>query len=182
MSNKAAVRFRFLAGAIGLASLALATSASAAFPGHNGRIAFWASIGGGGHASIYTVNPDGLGGRRLTPVPSGGAKPQAYDPTVSANGKEIVFERASGSRNTNYDIFKMRSDGSHKVRLTHTKHTDEYQPSFSPSGHRIVFERYLPGPGFEIFTMKANGSHVRRLTNNRARDVDAEFSPSGKRI
>jgi Tol biopolymer transport system component len=47
-----------------LAMLVLPASAHAAFPGHNGKIAF--SSNADGDDEIYTINPDGTGLAQLT--------------------------------------------------------------------------------------------------------------------
>jgi TolB protein len=162
------------------ATLAVAGVAPAAFPGRNGKIAFRGAPRAAKN-SIYTIRPDGTHRKRLTPVPTTETN-QAYDPAFSANAKKIVYERVVGTiDNPNYEIYKMRANGSHKVRVTNTE-TNEFDPAFSPNGHRIVFTRRLPGPGYEIFTIRADGSHERRLTDDHASDAEPSFSPSGARI
>ncbi len=66
------------------ALLALCDSASAAFPGANGRIAF--SQFDSGDREIYTANPDGSGVLQLTDNSS-------FDnlPSWSPDGSKIVF-------------------------------------------------------------------------------------------
>ena len=68
-----------------------------------------------------------------------------------ANGVRIAFSR-------NGNIWKMRSDGSHEVKLTfNTRH--EFAPTFSPNGKRIAFDRRSKdGLRFNIWTIRADGS------------------------
>jgi Tol biopolymer transport system component len=153
--------------------------AHSAFPGRIGKIAFWGAPRAA-KASIYTIHPDGTHRKRLTPVPTSETN-QAYDPAFSADAKKIAYERVVGTpQNPNYEIYKMRANGSRKVRLTDTQ-AREGNPAFSPNGRRIVFDRG-PSGGYEIFSMRVDGSDERRLTNSPAGDVAPTFSPGGERI
>src|SRR5262245_41045657 len=98
----------------------LARSASGAFPGKNGKIAFVREVSGCNFSD-----------------------PQS---------------------NCNFDIFTMRPDGSHQLRITHD-HASEFSPAFSADGRKIAFDRKG-----EIWVMDADGSHQRRLTHNQAFD------------
>jgi len=55
--------------AYGVAMLAVKEPAQAAFPGHNGRIAYVSHLPSGLH-EIYTMNPNGTGPVRLTNNPA----------------------------------------------------------------------------------------------------------------
>lgn len=139
--------------------------ADAAFPGADGRIAFWSRSGDG----ILSVHPNGDGLRRLTK--SGG------QPAWSANGRQIAF--IDGTRSSN--IFKMDADGSNRRRLTDDD-GDSSEPAWSPSGRKIVFDRRAHYRDAEIFKMGANGNKQRRLTDNNAWDIQPKWSPDGRRI
>lgn len=69
-------------------SLSGARFASAADPGKNGRIAFFANLTGTNQ--IYTVNPDGTHLFQVTNLPPSD-DPFAYAPDFSPDGKQIVF-------------------------------------------------------------------------------------------
>jgi TolB protein len=149
-------------------ALAFPHMASAAFPGPSGRIAFESRYLGG---RIFTVRPSGERPRRI-------AGRDSSAPAFSADGTRIVFERLRGG---NVDLYKMRANGSHKVRLTHSA-ADEFGPSFSPSGRRIVFARKRAGD-FDLWTMRAGGGHKRRLTRTPgAFEASPRYSPNGRRI
>jgi TolB protein len=57
----------------------------------------------------------------------------------------------------------------------------DFQPVFSPDGHRIAFMSNRDGD-MEIFVMQADGTKERRLTNNATFDAQPTFSPNGQRI
>jgi TolB protein len=156
------------AAAIGLAFLALALPASAAFPGRNGKIAF-IQRASGEVPSIHVMNGDGSHQHRLAR--------HGEDPSFSATGKRIAFDRRG-------DIYVMRADGSHKRRVTHGPAVD-VNPSFSPSGRRIVFVRRHGAPA-DVFAIRGDGSHLKRLTARHIfggdSEFDPEYSPNGKWI
>lgn len=56
--------------------------------------------------------------------------------------------------------------------------------SWSPSGKRIVFERFVPNnsQNSEIFIARADGSHAKRLTRMPSHETEPAFSPDGRRI
>jgi hypothetical protein len=196
--------------ALCLACLALTvfvSSALAAFPGANGRIAY------DGPGGIHTIRPDGSGDRLLV---------QGSGPSWSADGKHIAYLRLA---NHNAEIFTMRADGTDQRRLTHSPRFDS-NPAYSPGGGRIAFSRwnapdgvtrvvairpdgsdlrvlakggsptYSPdsrriayvGPGSSaggaIWVMRPNGSHKRQLTHPGALQWDGlpDYSPDGKHI
>jgi TolB protein len=154
--------FTGLAGPVAVfAALAQAPDAHSAFPGHNGRIAFARCLHG---CQILSTKPGGSGARELAPNDS-------REPAFSADGRWIAFQRV---RHHNFDIYKMRVDGSHEVRLTRTRLKDEWDPAFSPSGRTIVFHRQGG-----IWRMRANGRHPRRLVRHGGSPT---YSPSGNHI
>jgi TolB protein len=152
-----------------IVALASPHAALAAFPGPSGKIAFEGRYLGG---RIYTVRPNGERRQRI-------AGRDSSNPAFSADGRRIVFERF---RHGNLDLYKMRADGSHKVRLTHSP-ANETGPSFSPSGRRIVFARRHESGNYDLWTMRAGGGHKRRLTRTRGSTEDSpQYSPNGRRI
>jgi TolB protein len=165
-----AVRCAMLGAATALlVALAFPHAAFAAFPGKNGRIVFESRYLGG---RIFTIRPNGEGKRRI-------ASRDSSEPAFSANGRWIVFGRIRGE---NTDLFKMRADGSHKVRLTHSP-ANEAEPSFSPNGRKIVFARRRANGSYDLWTMRAGGGRKRRLTSTReASEGSPQYAPNGRRI
>ncbi len=82
--------------------------AHAAFPGQNGKIAFFSDRDG--NNEVYTMNADGTGQMRLT-------NNAASDvvPIWSADGLKIAF---TSTRDGNNEIYVMNADGSGQTRLT----------------------------------------------------------------
>jgi Tol biopolymer transport system component len=94
-----------------------------------------------------------------------------------ANGK-IAFH---SDRDGDSEIYTMNADGTGVVKLTDNVAND-YVPTFSPDGTKIVFTSDRDGDSDEIYTMNADGTGVVRLTNNSEIDDLPSFSPDGKRI
>jgi Tol biopolymer transport system component len=139
-------------------ALALGSSAQAAFPGANGKIAFASDRDQpnpqrfGLPSEIYTVNPDGSGETNLTQNPADDTQP-AWSP----DGSRIAF---SSNRNGNNEIYTMNADGSGLVRLTNAGGS---WPAWSPDGSKIVFVNN-PGGQPGLFVMSASdGSGVSQV-------------------
>ncbi len=174
-----------LGGVLAVAAAALLlvpTAAQASFPGRNGRIAY-TQLDSAYHSQIRTVGPNGGRVRTLTP-----ARGSASDPAFSANGKWIAYSDFKLHRASATDIYRMRSNGRHKRRLTGDRHhghlpaVQEDSPVFSPNGKWIAFVRRT-SHGPTIFKMKRNGHHVRRLSRGRRRnDTGPSWSPNGRWI
>jgi Tol biopolymer transport system component len=167
-----------------LAVVALPASAEAsAFPGTNGRIAFSQSTGNGLTDSIFTVNPDGSGIKQLT---SGHTD---SNPRYSADAKSIVFTRygfpSSSGRSASHVMF-MHSDGTALTDLSSadagTPSSDD-DPSFSPDGTHIVFDRTDTSTDQSLGIFEAtptSSATAVRLTTGR--DAYPTFSPDGTHI
>ena len=75
------------------------------------------------------------------------------------------------------EIYVMDDDGGNPRRLTNSPE-DEWGPSWSPDGKRIV---YSSGDGdwekVDIYVMDADGGNPRKLTKNPGVDDDPAWSP-----
>ena len=91
---------------------------------------------------------------------------------------QIVF--SSNRENGNFEIYVMNIHGKNPRRLTKNRH-DDFSPSWSPDGKRIVFTSERDGNS-EIYVMNADGSNPRRLTENGNFDQFPSWSPDGERI
>ena len=138
-------------------------------------------------ASIYVVNENAAGLRRLTRPAFGD-----YEPAWSPDGRRIAFVRFTGAFDAvwNHDpreIYVMNSDGSNVRRLTRNRLYDG-APSWSRDGRRILFSRgrvvvdRLTRVHADLWVMQVDGQRKRRLTRSRAVELDAAFSPDGRRI
>ena len=102
-----------------------------------------------------------------------------YDgnPVWSPAGDRIAFE---SSRDGNYEVYVMDSDGSNPTNLTPSSGSDG-KPAWSPAGHRIAFESYRDG-NYEVYVMDSDGSNPTNLTQNSGVDRKPVWSPAGDRI
>jgi Tol biopolymer transport system component len=153
-----------------------AGSASSAFLGINGRIAFTSARGG--NADIWVMNPNGSGQRDLT----AGSPAADTLPQWSPNGKLIVFQSYRNQREfpDDADVYVMGANGGDLREVTFSNAFDG-DPAWSPDGKRIAFESRRDGNS-EIYTINANGSGAKRLTVNSVFDGDPAWSPDGKSI
>lgn len=143
-----------------------------------GRIAFVAE--GVGTPQLFTVRPDGTARRQITHLPDG----EAANPDWSHDGSRLTYEASIGEH---AGVFVAAADGRGGRDLT--PEGFQGQPSFSPDGRTIAFERDAGPNDNGIFVMHADGSRVRRLTRNPFKvsddcgcDTDPSFSPDGTTI
>ena len=178
------IKGRRLCVLAGLAALALTVSlatlaarSEAAFPGTPGKIGFDSTRDG--NTEIYVMDADGSDPTRLTDNPA-----IDRDAAFSADGKRIAFvnQRNIDDPATS-EVYVMDFDGLNSSNLTQLTHNTagDFQPVFSPDGHRIAFASDRDGD-MEIFVMQADGTKERRLTNNATFDAQPTFSPNGQRI
>ena len=126
-ASRSTVRYHLIllltAIALTAASIAGAASASAAYPGRDGRLSFTRAN------QVYSINSDGSGVKKLT------SSAKNYWARWAPNGNRIAFvhETASGSK----DIWVMRANGTHKQQVTHLGSVTA--PTWSPDGRWIAF-------------------------------------------
>lgn len=136
------------------------------------------------YSHIFLVRVDGSGLRQLTY----GAEVRDTDPTFAPSGKTIAFvsERGNGRTGDRFDIFSIRSDGTHLKPLIDGRLKEE-EPDFSPDGRFIAFTSNLhDGPN--VFVARADGRRVRQLTKARGGCyrgrcyLSPSWAPDGKHI
>ena len=74
----------------------------------------------------------------------------------------------------------MDANGGNQLNLTNNRH-DDWDPSWSPDGKRIVFVSDQDG-NWEIYVMDADGGNQLNLTNNHRHNNNPSWSPNGERI
>ncbi len=94
------------------------------------------------------------------------------------------------TRDGDYAIYEMNTDGGGQTRLTEDANGDasfprglffQIDPAWSPDGSKIAFASRRGG-SFDIYVMSADGTGTRRLTSTRADDVHPTWSPDGEQI
>jgi Tol biopolymer transport system component len=160
-----------------LAALVFASPAFATYAGHNGRIAFAAITNG--QSQIFTVRPNGHDLLQITHL-DGDSSQVDWSP----DGRRLVFEldTADGA-----SIELANADGSGLTNLTPTTACCSGQPSFTPDGKHIVFERYDPDTNDDaIWMMDVDGANVHRTVdpwpNGLGFATDPNVSPDGRRL
>lgn len=111
-----------------------------------------------------------------------GTSAWASGETVPARNGELVFSSVR-VKNGNFDLYRMRADGSRLRRITSGPGFERY-PRWSPDGRTIAYisDRSKPRsePAYEIYAL--TGTSLRRLTNDRSIDDQVSWSPDGTRI
>ena len=152
-----------------LVCLVLAEPAAAAWPGHNGAIAFVRSgTSARSNSDIWIETRSGRQ-RRLTATP----RIQETAPTFSPNGGTIAYVRRSGG---DADIWLMRRNGSGKRALIEGEQ-DELQPSFFPSGRSLVYTVFDGERDWMVYSVRTNGTSKRRQVGDASYPV---VSPNGR--
>ncbi len=123
-------------------------------------------------------------GSRVYTVPIGGGKPTLITPTGpsylhgwSPDGKWLTF---TGSRNDEFDIYKVPSAGGPEIRLTTAKGLDDGS-EYSPDGNYIYFNSTRSGT-MQLWRMNPDGTNQEQLTDDEYNNWFAHISPDGKWI
>ena len=153
----------------------------------DGRLIAFASLrnapdaGEKGGSRIFVMRSDGRGVRQVGPGAFGFAD---SNPSFSPNGRRIVFQRYTPSRQSTH-IFSVKLNGRGLRQLTRGRSADA-EPTYSPNGRWIAFVSNRAGRrsggGSDIFSMRPNGRHVRMLVGGPARDFAPDVSPDGRRV
>ncbi|HSB66931.1 MAG TPA: hypothetical protein VLD65_10150 [Anaerolineales bacterium] len=99
----------------------------------------------------------------------------------------IVFY---SERDGDAEIYLMNVDGSDQRPLTDNA-ADDFSPSWSPDGRRIIFESdrddphqraCFPNCNYNLYVMNADGSEQQQLTSLPGAEWHADWSPDGKSL
>ena len=126
-----------------------------------------------GQQNLFTVNrKDGKDRKQLTKL----TRVNNW-PDFSPDGKRIVF---GSTRDGNFELYSMKSDGTDVVRLTENRFQD-VRPKYSPDGKHIAFVSTRDG-NHEVYVMKSDGSDIRRVTRHEERDDYPAWHPDGRHL
>ena len=156
----------------------VAAPAGATYPGHNGRLAFWA-VTNDGTAQIFTVQANGSDLRQITHVTDG----DAGQPDFSPDGSQIVFNVGRDTGEPFCSVELMSSSGGPITDLTGDRNGCEGDASFTPDGQRVVFERYDDVTNVDaMWSMDLTGGDRRQITTGTAGITDPNVSPDGRTV
>lgn len=110
--------------------------------------------------------------KKVTPVTNNDC--DDWGPAWSPDGNWFTFySDCDGDRN----IYKIRTNGKDRKRLTFTSGSNSWFPTWSPDGKQITFSSNRSGK-YHIYVMNADGSNVKDLASG----CVSYFSPDGKQI
>lgn len=131
---------------------------------------------------LSSTGPDPNLGSLIYTVPITGGQPKLITPVGpsylhgwSPDGRFLVF---TGSRNNEFDIYRVTANGGPELRLTDAKGLDD-GPEYSPDGQYIYFNSNRTG-NMLIYRMKADGTEQTALTDGPFHDWFPHVSPDGK--
>ena len=98
---------------------------------------------------------------------------------VSPDRRWLVFD---SNRNGNQDIWRMPLDGSTPPEPISAGPEDEFQPSFSPDGKRIVFHSVQSGSQRDLYEIPLAGGKRTRIEVPTANNLAPRISPDGRSV
>jgi Tol biopolymer transport system component len=135
-------------------------------------IAFHESDADGG---IFVAGATGESVRRLTDI--------GFNPAWSRDGKQIAFTTEEvgepSNRVSTSSLYVVDSSGGTPRRVT--ADSDAIQPSWSPSGARIVYWSNIKGQR-DLYTIATSGRSPAALTNDAATDWSPEWTLDGRYV
>ncbi|MET0557721.1 MAG: hypothetical protein ABW065_03495 [Solirubrobacterales bacterium] len=172
--------------ALALIAIGMPASASAAFPGKPGPIAFQSTRAGG--LSVWLVEPDGSGLRQFTPGGGGDRKPRAlqYSPSISPDGRRLAYVGADAKGGQTWsnlfvkgiEVQALNQPGRPIFRRPMPRRIESV--TFDGSGRRLIFSAVTPDGGdFELFSVRTDGRGLKQLTRNDIQDIEPTASRAG---
>ena len=169
-------RVAFCALLAGIMAVAIQSPVTmATYPDRNGLIAFSAATESG--IQLFTVRPNGRGLHQVTHVAG-----DALNVDWSPDGRQLVFGIGTETTAT---LGIVDADGSNFRVLPQPDDTFQDQPSFSPDGRRIFFERFTVATNDDaIWSMNLDGSDQRRIIGPWPNGfvTDPNVSPDGRTL
>jgi Tol biopolymer transport system component len=163
-----------------VAACATPPSALATFPGTPGPIVYakGSSSEAGARGGLVAHGP-----RRSQRPHALTSYPEDEAPSYSADGRLIAFsgDREPLPASSGSHIYVMDANGGNVRQVTSGAGYDS-NPSFSPNGSQIVFDRTVGSGSPRIFIVNLDGGGLQALTDGSTSDSDPVFTPNGRRI
>jgi len=105
---------------------------------------------------------------------------QPAEATPPGKPGKIAYNGEDAPTKGDYEIYTINPGGGGKVQLT-DNNTNDYTPSYSPSGKQIVYSAF-DGNDDELYKINTGGGGRVQLTDNNTNDLDPSYSPNGKKI
>lgn len=138
----------------GLAILAFPAAASAAWPGGNGRFAYFEADSGG--VSPFGLRVDGVGNVVGPFCQEGLPSACGRNPSWSPNGQRLAYDLGDGR------LVTSRPNGNQR-RFFAFPGIAAKRPAYSPTGLQLVFEGVVGGKS-QLYTVNADGTGFKQLT------------------
>lgn len=141
-----------------------------------------------GNWDICIMNADGSNIVRVTDHPA-----NDFHPSWSPDGQKLVFqsnrdtqEIKYGDARDNFDVYQLyvvNIDGSNVKRLTQNSYTNDWNPSWSPDGKRIVFSSQHDFDESKIEVIDPDGNNRQVVASDKVFGYSQPaWSPSGEKI
>ena len=113
------------------------------------------------------------------------------EPAWSPDGSRIAYIRTEYTRNSTgrvdrstavRDIYLADLDGGNITLLTDTPDIDEFAPTWTPDGSRIVYDRTTDETLGDIWSVNLDGSDPRLIYSSPQNETSPSVSPNGQRI
>jgi Tol biopolymer transport system component len=137
-----------------LAALAVPAGAGAAWPGGNGRVAWFEADSGG--VSPFGIRVDGEDDVVGPFCQEGLPGPCGHNPAWSPNGERLAYDLSDGR------LMTSRPRGNAQRSLSFPGLIAR-RPAYSPTGGQLVFEGVAGGKS-QLYVVDADGTGLRRLT------------------
>ena len=137
-----------------LTALALPAGASAAWPGGNGRVAYFEADSGG--VSPFGLRVDGDPDVVGPFCQEGLSSPCGRNPSWSPNGKRLAYDLGEGR------LVTSRPNGNMRLFFAFAGIAAK-RPAYSPTGLQLVFEGVRNGKS-QLYTVNADGTGLKQLT------------------
>ena len=124
---------------------------------------------------VYLARADGSGARDLTNTPG----ENDLQPDFSPDGRSLAYSVGTdGARDARIAVLDLRS-GRSRVITPALPAQESFDPSWSPSGHRIVFDTLNhSGPGY-LYVVRADGQRLHRITGDADDACQPDWGPNG---